>query len=381
MSTGAVTGWRPPAYPYDRLVPLRRLAERLPGGVVDLSVGTPVDPPPASVLAALADADRDGGTRSYPPSVGLPELRGAIAAWAADLLDVGLDDDAIGVCIGTKELVAGVPGWMRLRRPGRDTVLYPAVSYPTYAMGATLAGLRAVPVPVDDAWRMDLSKIDEADAARALLLWINAPGNPAGAIDDLAAAAAWGRDRDVTVFSDECYLELTWEGPPRTILGHGGGAGGLDGVVAVHSLSKRSNLAGLRVGWYSGDPDLVDYLREIRKHAGLMVPGAAQRAGVAAVADTAHVDAQRRRYRHRLERLAALLGANGVDVGLPAGGLYLWVPAPGGDAWAWCEHLAATAGVLASPGELYGDAAVGHVRIAVVATDDRIDLVAERMGG
>ncbi|MST35323.1 aminotransferase class I/II-fold pyridoxal phosphate-dependent enzyme, partial [Acidimicrobiaceae bacterium USS-CC1] len=250
-------------------------------------------PPPASVLAALADADAGGATRGYPPSVGTAALREAIAAWLAGTFGVTtVPTDAIGACIGTKELVATTPQWLRLRDPSRDTVLYPAVSYPTYAMGAELAGLRAVPVPLDERWRLDLAAVDPADAERALLLWVNSPGNPAGGLDDLDAAAAWGRRHGVPVFSDECYVELTWDGPPRTIL-----AAGLDGVVAVHSLSKRSNLAGLRVGWYAGDPELVGYLREVRKHVGLMVPGPAQRAAVAALADTAHAAAQRERYR------------------------------------------------------------------------------------
>lgn len=375
MTAPPAGGWVPPAYPYERLAPARRKAEALPGGAVDLSIGTPVDPPPAPVLAALADADAGGATRGYPPSVGTAALREAIAAWLAGTFGVTtVPTDAIGACIGTKELVATTPQWLRLRDPSRDTVLYPAVSYPTYAMGAELAGLRAVPVPLDERWRLDLAAVDPADAERALLLWVNSPGNPAGGLDDLDAAAAWGRRHGVPVFSDECYVELTWDGPPRTIL-----AAGLEGVVAVHSLSKRSNLAGLRVGWYAGDPELVGYLREVRKHVGLMVPGPAQRAAVAALADTAHAAAQRERYRRRLELFAGALRDLGVPVDLPGGGFYLWVPAPGGDAWAWTEELAAAAGVIASPGDFYGPAGADRVRFAMVAPDDRLDLVAGRL--
>lgn len=375
MTAPSAGGWVPPTYPYERLAPARRKAEALPGGAVDLSIGTPVDPPPASVLAALADADAGGATRGYPPSVGTAALREAVAAWLAATFGVtAVPTDAIGACIGTKELVATTPQWLRLRDPSRDTVLYPAVSYPTYAMGAELAGLRAVPVPLDGRWRLDLAAVDPADAERALLLWVNSPGNPAGGLDDLAAAAAWGRRHGVPVFSDECYVELTWDGPPRTIL-----AAGLEGVVAVHSLSKRSNLAGLRVGWYAGDPELVGYLREVRKHVGMMVPGPAQRAAVAALADTAHAAAQRERYRRRLDLLAGALRGIGVPVELPGGGFYLWVPAPGGDAWAWTEELAAAAGVIASPGDFYGPAGAGRVRFAMVAPDDRLALVAGRL--
>lgn len=367
-------GWVPPAYPYERLAPARRAAGLLPGGAVDLSVGTPVDPPPASVLAALADADAGGATRGYPPSVGTPALLEAISAWFEGTFGLETPTGAIGVCVGTKELVATTPQWLRLREPSRDTVLYPEVSYPTYAMGAELAGLRAVPVPLDADWRLDLSAVAPADAERALLLWVNSPGNPAGGLDDLDAAAAWGRRHRVPVFSDECYVELTWNGPPRSIL-----SAGPEGVVAVHSLSKRSNLAGLRVGWYAGDPELVGYLQEVRKHVGMMVPGPAQAAAVAALGDTVHASAQRDRYRRRLERLAAALSGVGVEVPLPGGGFYLWVPAPGGDAWGWTSWLASAAGVVASPGDFYGPAGADRVRLAMVAPDERIDLVAERL--
>ena len=181
--------------------------------------------------------------------------------------------------------------------PSRDTVLYPAVAYPTYEMGAILAGCRPVPVPPRAGGGLDLDAIDPADAARALMLWVNSPSNPTGALSDLDAAAAWGRARGVPVFSDECYVEFTWDGRGRTILEQG-----IDGVVAVHSLSKRSNLAGLRVGFYAGDEELVTYLKEVRKHVGMLVPGPAQAAGAVALSDDDHVQVQRDRYRARLAR-------------------------------------------------------------------------------
>ncbi|MGH9060223.1 MAG: pyridoxal phosphate-dependent aminotransferase, partial [Acidimicrobiales bacterium] len=303
-----------------------------------------------------------------------------VQAWLDRRFGVAVPVDGIAACVGTKELVASVPSMLRLRYPERDTVLYPAISYPTYAMGASLAGLRAVPVPVDDRWRIDLSAVAAADAARALLLWVNTPGNPAGGLDDLAAASAWGRAHGVPVFSDECYAEFTWDGPPRTVLGTGSGPAGLDGVVALHSLSKRSNLAGLRVGWYAGDPDLVSFLREVRKHGGLMVPGPAQAAAAAALGDQDHVDVQRGRYHERLVRMQAILAAIDVPAELPAGGFYLWVAAPGGDAWSWTERMASEAGMLVAPGEFYGPAGSDHVRLAMVAPVARLDLVAARLG-
>ncbi|MDA8048091.1 MAG: pyridoxal phosphate-dependent aminotransferase [Actinomycetota bacterium] len=372
--------FEPPAYPYDRLEEARHLAAGHDGGVVDLSIGTPNDPPPAAVMAALADlTDSSGAARGYPPSIGSAALRAAISAWTKERLGVSVPPDAVAACVGTKEFVATAPQWLRLRRPDRDTVLYPAVSYPTYQMGAVLAGLRAVPVPVDRQWRIDLSAIAPSDAARALMLWVNTPGNPAGGLDDLAAAAGWGRRHDVTVCSDECYAEYTWDGPPRTILGHGFGPDGLAGVLALHSLSKRSNLAGLRLGWYAGDPDLVRYLREVRKHAGLMVPGPVQRAGVVALGDAGHVIGQRDRYRIRLERAAELVASVGAPAPLPAGGFYLWVPVPGGDEWDFTEWLARRGGVLVSPGSFYGEAGAGYVRVAMVAPLSAIEVVAGRL--
>ena len=361
----------PPPYPYDRLDELKASGERHPGGLVDCSIGTPIDPPPASVVAALSTSETE---RSYPPSIGTEAFREQVAAWSHTRFGVRIDPGSeVAAAVGTKEFVAGLPHWMKLRNPSRDTVLYPAVSYPSYEMGATLAGCRAVAVPVNEDGSIQLESISEEDAKRALLMWVNTPGNPAGGLDDLEAVAEWGRRNDVPVFSDECYCEFTWDGPPRTILSTGS-----EGVVSVHSLSKRSNLAGLRVGFYSGDADIVNYLREIRKHAGFMVPGPAQAAAVAALSDQDHVENQRTTYLARLERLSKIMARLGVEAPLPRGGFYLWVPAPEGDAWLFVRRLIEDLGLLASPGEFYGKAGAEYVRIAAVQGDERIALLEER---
>ena len=362
----APRGFEPPPYPYDRLDVLHKAAGQVPGGIVDLSIGTPYDAPPPSVVAALGSS---GAERGYPPSVGTPAFREGAAGWLQRRFGAAVDPQHLAACMGTKEFVAGVPHWLRLRTPDRDTVLYPRISYPSYAMGATLAGCRAVPYAT-------LDDVDPADAERALCLWVNSPANPTGALDDLPAAAAWGRARGVPVLSDECYIEFTWSGPGRTIV-----ADGVEGVLAVHSLSKRSNLAGARAGFYAGDPDLVHYLSEVRKHAGFMVPGPVQAAAVAAFGDDAHVDEQRDRYRRRLDLMIDALAAVGVDCPAPDGAFYLWAPAPDGDAWALAHRLAGTGGAIVAPGELYGEAGAGHVRIAVVQPDDRLELVARRLRG
>ena len=378
----AAGGFTPPPYPYDRLAELVELARARfgadtgdrRGGVVDCSVGTPCDAPPAGVLEALGGS---GAERGYPTASGSAAYRTAASDWLGRRFGVEVDPDReLAACIGTKEMVASTPHYLHLADPERDTVLYPAVSYPTYAMGAQLAGCRAVPVPTRADGASDLAGIDPADAARALMLWVNSPANPTGALDDLDAAAAWGRDSGVPVFSDECYAEFTWRGRPRSVL-----ESGTAGVVAVHSLSKRSNLAGVRAGFFAGDRDLVGYLADVRRHAGMMVPGPVQAAAVAALADDTHVDVQRERYHRRLETLASALGRADVPAPLPDGGFYLWVAAPPSfeDGWALAAALAEQAGILTSPGEFYGPGGRAAVRIAVVQPDDRIDLVCERL--
>lgn len=371
--------FRLPPYPYDRLAGLAKVASAHEGGMVDCSIGTPYDAPLPAVLEALASSDTE---RGYPASAGSPQLRQAAAAWLArrfELADV--PSSSVAACVGTKELVASVPHFLRLRTPDKDTVLYPAVSYPTYAMGADLAACRAVPVPAAPGrlGGLDLDAIDPADAGQALLLWSNSPSNPTGGLGDLAAEAAWGRANGVPVFSDECYAEFTWAGRPRSVLEHG-----FEGVMAVHSLSKRSNLAGVRVGFFAGDPELVEFLALVRRHAGLMVPGPAQAAAAVALADDAHVEVQRDRYLERLTFLADVLTRWGCPTHLPEGGFYLWVPVPKGrwsDGWSMAEELARTAGLLVGPGDLYGEDGAGFVRIAMVQPMLRLELVAERLSG
>jgi succinyldiaminopimelate transaminase len=358
-------GFVPPPYPYDRLNDSKAAASAFDGGIVDLSIGTPFDPPAPAVVAALANS---GSERGYPASIGSKRLREAAVGWMARRFGVEVPLANVAACVGTKEFVAGVVTYLRLRTPDRDTVLFPSVAYPTYEMGATLAGCRAVPVD-------DLAGIDPEAAGRALCLWVNSPANPTGDLADLGAAAAWGRAHGVPVLSDECYAEFTWDGLPHSILEHG-----LDGVLAVHSLSKRSNLAGLRVGFYAGDTELVHYLSEVRKHAGFMVPGPVQAAAAVALDDDDHVDAQRERYLERLQYFADVLRAEGAKVDLPGGSFYLWARAPGDDAWAFTRDLAERGGCLVSPGDLYGPAGAGHVRVAVVQPLERLALVAERLG-
>jgi succinyldiaminopimelate transaminase len=363
----------PPPYPYERLDALKAVADALPGGVVDCSIGTPCDPVPEFVAQAAADAAQR--SMGYPPSAGTAALHEAVAGWMHRRLGVEVAPAGIGACIGTKEMVVSLPQYLALRDPARDTVLYPAIAYPSYEMGATLARLRSVPVPLDTDWHLDLDAISAEDAARALVLWINEPGNPSSSVADAAyleRVAEWGRTHGVVIASDECYVEFA---PSRLSILHAG----FEGVLAVHSVSKRSNLAGMRVGFFAGDADLVHYLIETRKHAGFMVPTPAQAAATAAYGDDEHVAQQRARYEERrtlvLERLESI-GLRHVGGAML---FYLWLrDDAGADGWEIADRLAQI-GLLVSPGDLYGEAGAGYARLALVQPKARLEPVLDRL--
>jgi succinyldiaminopimelate transaminase len=381
MAEHAPGGFVPPPYPHDRLGDLHVLADAVPGGAIDCSIGTPVDPMPEVALRALADAAPMA--TGYPPSIGTPELRDAASRWVTRRLGVEAAADEVIACVGTKEVVASLPRLLSLRDPTRDTVLFPGVSYPTYAMGAELAGLRSLPIPVDDAWRPQLSAVDRADADRALVVWLNDPANPTGATataEEMRAAIDWARARGAIVASDECYAEFTYDTSGAPAAPVSALVGGPDGVLAVHSLSKRSNMAGLRVGFIAGDRGLVRYLGEVRKHAGFMVPLPVQHAAAAALEDDEHVDAQRARYARRRAALLPALEAWGlVHDGGPST-FYLWLRTrtPGETGWSIAKRLAGV-GVLAAPGDLYGDAGTEHVRLALSITDEQTQAICDRL--
>ncbi len=360
-----------PPYPYDRLNDLRAAAIERFGAATDMSIGAPFDAPPAAAVDALANS---GLERGYPPAIGNVDFREAARDWMSSQFGADISADQIGATVGLKEFVVGAPHWLRHRNPDKDTVLYPSISYPSYAMGAELAHGRAVPVPLDAEWKMDLDAVSADDIARASLLWVNSPGNPTGAIQDLAAIADWGRSHGIPVISDECYIEFTWDGPADTIVNHG-----TEGVVAIHSLSKRSNFAGIRSGFYAGDPELVHWFREIRKHLGLLVPGPSQWATTVALRDQEHVVAQRAVYEHRLQAMIEFLAKVGVTAPMPGGGFYLWAPAPEG-AWNLATRLANDVGLIVSPGEFYGEDGSEFVRVAVVQSDEAIAELSNRLG-
>ena len=366
-----------PDFPWDSLVPFAQRARAHPEGIVDLSVGTPVDPTPAIVQEALAQAADAPG---YPATHGTPALREAVVSWFARRRGVpDLDPAGVLPTVGSKELVAWLPSLLGLGEG--DVVVHPECAYPTYDVGARLAG--ATPLPADhvSAW---------ADREGVRLVWVNSPSNPTGAVlgvPELREVVAQARRAGAVVASDECYALLAWDEPwagqgVPSILDPRVTDGDVTGLLAVHSLSKQSNLAGYRAAFVAGDPALVGALLELRKHAGMIVPAPVQHAMTVALGDDAHVDAQRERYRRRRSLLRDGLESAGYVVdGAPAG-LYLWVRAPGRgqDCWQTVADLA-DLGILVAPGAFYGPAAARHVRVALTATDDDVARAAARLSG
>jgi len=357
---------RLPAFPWDSLADAAELARRHPGGIVDLSVGTPVDSVPDVVRAALRAADDSPG---YPATAGTGALREAAAGWLARRHGVTVDPAAVLPVIGTKEFIASLPTLLGCG-PG-DIVGYPALAYPTYDVGARLAGAR--PVPVDG--------IVSLGPQRVSLLWLNSPANPTGQVlpaEHLRKVVSWARERGTVVASDECYIEFGWDATPLSVLHPDACGGSHQRLLAVHSLSKRSNMAGYRAGFVTGDPALIAELLEIRKHAGLIVPAPVQSAMTAALTDDEHAGVQRARYAARRERLRPALEAAGWAVHHSEAGLYLWATHPDLDCRASVERLA-KAGILVAPGEIYGPGGARHIRVALTATDERIDAAVARL--
>ncbi len=330
-------------------------------------MGTPVDPTPQVVQDALrAAADAPG----YPITQGTDRLRQAVVDWLARRLGVpGVDPAEVLPTIGSKELVAWLPTLLGLG-PG-DRVVVPELAYPTYAVGAIVAGAEVV--TADSTLALG--------PGRVALVWLNSPSNPTGRVlprEHLAKVVAWARERGALVVSDECYAELPWTATPVSLLHPDVCGGSHDGLLSVHSLSKRSNLAGYRAGFVVGDAAVVGTLLAARKHLGMMVPGPVQAAAVAALDDDAHVAAQRARYAARRERLTTALGAAGFRVEHSEAGLYLWATRAE-DCWESVDRLAEL-GVLVAPGTFYGPAGARHVRVALTATDERVEQAAERLG-
>jgi succinyldiaminopimelate transaminase len=352
-----------PDFPWDSLARYADKARAHPDGIVDLSVGTPVDPTPDVIRRALADASDAPG---YPLTAGSPALREAIAAWLERRFAATVDPAAVLPVIGTKELVAWLPTLLEASSVG-----YPSLAYPTYDVGARIAGAKGI--VVDATISVGPGRLD--------LLWLNSPSNPTGKVlppEHLRKVADWARDRGTVVASDECYADLYYgDDAPVSVLSPDVCDGRHDGLLAVHSMSKRSNLAGYRAGFIAGDSALITRLLEVRKHAGMIVPAPIQAAMIAALGDDEHVIAQRTRYEARRAVLLAALHDAGFTVDDTGAGLYLWSTRDE-DCWETVGWLA-DRGILAAPGSFYGVAGARHVRIALTATDERIAAAASRL--
>lgn len=353
-----------PDFPWDTIADAKRRAAEHADGIVDLSVGTPVDPTPEPVRRALAAAVDSPG---YPQTAGTATLLEAINRYVLRRWAAVAPRQVLPV-IGTKEVVAWLPTLLDLGPD--DTIVIPATAYPTYAVGAAMthSSIRTADTP------------DELAGLRPALVWINSPGNPTGwtqSAQELAAWVRYARECGAVLASDECYGEFGWDTEPASVLQSEVNGGSLDGILALHSLSKRSNMAGYRAGWIIGDPNLVQPLLELRKHLGMMVPGPIQDAMIAAVDDADHVVEQRERYRRRRDVLSAALKRAGFRIDHSEAGLYLWCT-KGLDSRATVDELAEL-GILVAPGDFYGEAGRRHVRVALTGTDERIAAAAARL--
>lgn len=355
-------------FPWDQIVTYRERASRHPGGMVNLSMGSPVDPTPDFIRRALSDASNAPG---YPTTIGQPALREAIAEWFVRRAGAPeVTADHVLPLIGTKELLAWLPTLLEV--PASSAVAVPALAYPSYVAAINIAGAQIIfedhPVAIDPS--LDVR-----------ICYINHPNNPTGVVttvDELRAIVQWARERNVVVVSDECYSEFGWTKQPHTILHPDVCGGDFTNLLAVNSLSKRSNMAGYRSGFFAGDQALVSRLLNIRKHLGVVMPTPIQAATIAALGDDAHVDTQRAIYRARRDKLTDALRGAGWHVPDCEGGLYLWIDKPGETAW---ESVAVLAdlGILATPGDFYGPAGAGHVRVALTASDANVDDAVERL--
>lgn len=358
-----------PEFPWDRLEPYAELAAMHADGMLNLSIGSPVDSTPDAVREALKCAT---DAHAYPQAAGTPALREAIAHWFQRRRGVTLTADAVLPTVGSKELVAMLPFYLGLG--AEDAVVIPRVAYPSYAMSAALVGADVVTSDDPAEWPQHTK-----------LIWLNSPGNPDGRVlsaETMRQAVATARELGAVIAGDECYAEFGWDAPwdsqpipsildPQVV--------GTDhsNVLSVYSLSKQSNLAGYRAAFLGGDPEVVAQLREVRKHAGLLVPGPIQEAMIVALGDAAHVDDQRERYRARRETLRTAVEAAGFTVEGSEAGIYLWVTR-GENAWQTTEAFAKL-GILVAPGVFYGEDSAQHVRMALTASDEDIARAAERL--
>lgn len=369
-----------PQYPWQLLAPYKKSASAHPDGMVDLSIGAPVDPTPHIIQTALQSAADWPG---YPGSSGTDQLRESIAQWYERRRKVrGLTTANIAATVGSKEFIAWLPVLLGLGPD--DVIVYPLVAYPTYDIGAKIVG--ATSVTADS-----LAELDATTRAKVKLVWVNSPANPTGIVQDTEALASIVDDAraiGAVVASDECYAELGWDAwehePIPSILDQQVANGDFRGLLSVYSLSKQSNMAGYRAAFVAGDEQLIAALINLRSHTGMVVPGPIQHAMIAALSDDDHVVEQKARYRNRRELLRAAIETAGLTVDHSEAGLYLWIRDPrvtaptADDSWALVERFA-QAGILVGPGVFYSAAGNGYIRASITATDAAIKQAVTRL--
>lgn len=360
-----------PAYPFTELE-ARKAALRQQGRkLFDFTVGDPLEPTPTFIREAMVAAIPV--VSQYPTASGSASLQAAIARYLHRRFQVSVDPEReVIACAGAKEAVFHLPLALVDRASPRRTVVWGEPAYPVYERGAAYAGaVRAgFPLKAERGFLLEPEDVPEDVLASTALFWINSPHNPTGATADrayLERVAAASKRYGFVVASDETYADLYWSEPPPSLL-----EVMRDNALVIHSLSKRSGMTGYRSGFLAGDPDLIAALKKMRPSVGVASPVFVQAAAEAAWNDDAHVAERRQIFGQKRQRVVALCDELGLDVLPSGGGLYVWLRAPGGDSRGYCLRLL-DGGVVATPGESFGEAGAGWVRVALVPRLEELD--------
>lgn len=359
---------RLPEYPWQKLKPFQAIAEKHVGGMVDLSVGSPVDPTPKIIQDAIRDSTNAPG---YPSTAGSLEFRNAVAEWFGRRRGVTLTSNQVMPTIGSKEFISFLPLMLGLGKG--DVIVQPSVAYTAYVVGAALCGAEIISEDDPAKWPENTK-----------LIWINSPGNPDGRVldvDEMKACVVRARELGAVLASDECYAELGWGKWADTripsVLDPRVCGGSYENLLAIYSLSKQSNLAGYRAAFAAGPEELIKGLVNIRMHSGLIMPAPVQKAVIAALGDEEHVASERAIYQKRRDVLLEAVKAYGFEIAESQAGLYLWATL-GEDCWVTVKRMA-DLGILVVPGEFYEAEGSQYVRFSITATDEKISEGAARL--
>jgi succinyldiaminopimelate transaminase len=353
-------------YPFVRLDEAKAAARARGVELIDFGMGDPMEPTPAFIQQALADALPL--TAGYPRAPGLPELRDAIAGWLGRRFGAEVDPERELIpTYGSKEAIFLFP--LVACAPGKDIVVVPEPAYPVYERGAQFAGAEArfVPLLEENSWLPDLDAIDDDTWERCAIFWVNYPHNPTGAVaprafyEELAERA---RVHDFYLASDEAYTELWFDEAPGSAVQ----LADRTNVVVFQTLSKRSSMTGYRSGFVCAEPALLDALRSFRPNVGTAPQEFVQRASVAAWSDEAHVESNRALYARKRAVLEPALPT--VARGSSVASFYLWFPVPDGETSEAFATRLLERGVVVAPGSYFGPSGEGYARLALVPDED-----------